>query len=35
MPDRDDIFAELRPYMVNVESLDDAREAVYTRGEGE
>ena len=35
MPDREDIFAEMRPYMVNVEDLDDTREAVYTRGDGE
>jgi len=35
MPDREDIFAEMRPYMVDVEDLDDTREAVYTRGEGE
>jgi len=35
MPDGEDIFAEMRPYMVNVENLDDTREAVYTRGEGE
>jgi len=35
MPEREDIFAEMRPYMVSVEDLDDAREAVYTRGEGE
>lgn len=35
MPDREDIFAEMRPYMVSVEDLDDACEAVYTRGEGE
>ena len=36
MPDREeDIFAEMRPYMVDVEGLDDSREAVYTRGEGE
>jgi hypothetical protein len=35
MPDGEDIFAEMRPYMVSVEDLDDAREAVYTRGEGE
>jgi hypothetical protein len=33
--DREDIFAEMRPYMVNVEDLDDSREAVYTRGQGE
>jgi hypothetical protein len=31
----EDIFAEMRPYMVNVEDLDDTREAVYTRGDGE
>ena len=35
MPDREDIFAEMRPYMVDVEDLDDAREAVYTRMEGD
>lgn len=35
MPDREDIFAEMRPYMVSVEDLDDARETVYTRGESE
>jgi hypothetical protein len=35
MPDREDIFAEMRPYMVDVEELDDTRDAVYTRGEGE
>lgn len=28
MPDREDIFAEMRSYMVDVESLDDTREAV-------
>ena len=35
IPDREDIFAEMRPYMVDVEDLDDTREAVYTRGDGE
>ena len=35
MPDREDIFTEMRPHMVDVEDLDDTREAVYTRGEGE
>jgi hypothetical protein len=35
MPDKEDIFAEMRPYMVDVEGPDDTREAVYTRGEGE
>lgn len=34
-PERADIFAEMRPYMVDVEDLDDTREAVYTRGDGE
>ena len=34
-PDSEDIFAEMRPYMVDVGSPDDAREAVYTRGKGE
>lgn len=35
MPKREDIFAEMRPYMVDVEDLDDSCEAVYTRGQGE
>ena len=35
MPAGEDIFAEMRPYMMTVEDLDDTREAVYTRGEGE
>ena len=35
VPDREDIFAEMRPYMVDVDDLDDTREAVYTRGDGE
>ncbi len=35
MPGREDIFAEMRPYMVDVEDLDDTREAVYMRREGE
>lgn len=34
-PDKEDIFAEMRPYMVSVEDLDDTREAIYTRMEGE
>ena len=33
--DRGDIFAEMRPHMVDVEELDDTREAVYTRLQGE
>ena len=35
MLDGEDIFAEMRTYMVDVEDLDDTREAVYTRGHGE
>ena len=35
MRDREDIFAEMLPYMVDVEELDDTREAVYTRLNGE
>jgi hypothetical protein len=35
MPEGEDIFAEMRPHMVDVEDLDDAREAVYTRAQGE
>lgn len=33
--EREDIFSEMRPYMVDVEDLDDAREAVYLRADGE
>jgi len=32
---QEDIFAEMRPHMVNVEDPDDSREAVYARGNGE
>jgi hypothetical protein len=35
MLDSEDLFAEMRPYMVDVQDLDDTREAVYRRGEGE
>ena len=31
MPESEDLFAEMRPYMVDVEDLDDGREAIYTR----
>jgi hypothetical protein len=31
----DDIFAEMRPYMVDVDFVDDSREAIYTRQAGE
>jgi hypothetical protein len=35
-PDAEDIFAEMRLYLVDVEEdLDDSREAIYTRMEGE
>lgn len=33
--DCEDIFAEMRPLMVDVQNVDDSREAVYTRLEGE
>lgn len=31
----EDIFAEMRPYMVDVQDVDDSRESIYTRMEGE
>ena len=33
--DTTDIFAEMRPFMVDVQDVDDSREAIYTRMEGE
>jgi len=30
-----DIFAEMAPFMVQVQNVDDSREAIYTRMEGE
>jgi hypothetical protein len=30
-----DIFAEMGPFMVDTQDVDDSREAVYTRMEGE
>jgi len=33
--DAKDIFAEMRPYMVDVPDADDSREAIYSRMEGE
>jgi hypothetical protein len=33
--DSEDIFAEMRPFMVDVHDLDDSREAIYTRLDGE
>jgi hypothetical protein len=35
MPSAEDIFAEMRPFMVDAEDVDDSREAIYTRMEGE
>jgi hypothetical protein len=29
------MFDEMRPFMVEAGELDDAREAIYTRGDGE
>ena len=31
----EDIFAEMRPFMVDVQEVGDSREAIYTRMEGE
>jgi hypothetical protein len=31
----EDIFAEMLPFMVDVADVDDSREAIYTRMEGE
>ena len=31
----EDVFAEMRPYMVETHDVDDSREAIYTRMEGE
>jgi hypothetical protein len=31
----EDIFAEMDPYMVHVADVDDSRESLYTRREGE
>jgi hypothetical protein len=33
--DVEDLFAEMRPFMVDVPDIDDSREAIYTRMEGE
>ena len=33
--DAEDIFAEMRPFMVDVQEVDDSREAIYSRMEGE
>ena len=34
-PSAKDIFAEMRPFMVDVQDVDDSREAIYTRMDGE
>ena len=34
-PDATDTFAEMRPYMVDVPVVDDSRESIYSRMEGE
>jgi hypothetical protein len=31
----EDIFAEMRPFMVDAREMDDSREAIYTRLDGE
>jgi hypothetical protein len=33
--DAGDIFAEMRPFMVDVQNVDDSREAIYSRAQGE
>jgi hypothetical protein len=33
--DGEDIFAEMRPFMVDVSQVDDSREAIYSRLESE
>jgi hypothetical protein len=34
-PEAGDIFAEMRPFMVDVPDVDDSREAVYSHMDGE
>jgi len=34
-PSEEDIFAEMLPYMVDANVVDDSREAIYTRLDGE
>jgi hypothetical protein len=31
----ENIFAEMAPFMIDVQNVDDSREAIYTRMEGE
>ena len=35
MHDAEDIFAEMVPFMVEVQDVDDSRDAIYSRMEGE
>jgi len=34
-PEAEDIFAEMHPFMVDAEDVDDSRQAIYTRMDGE
>jgi hypothetical protein len=34
-PEADDIFAEMRPFMVDAPGVDDSRGTIYTRMQGE
>jgi hypothetical protein len=34
-PAAEDMFAPMRPFMVDVQDVDDTRAAIYTRREGE
>jgi hypothetical protein len=34
-PDAEDIFAEMRPFMVEAADVNDSRQAIYTRIDGE
>lgn len=35
VPGADDLFDEMRPYMIDGDGLDDSRESIYTLLEGE
>ena len=34
-PETEDLFAEMQPFMVDVPDVDDSRESIYSRMEGE
>jgi hypothetical protein len=34
-PRAEDVFAEMQPYMVDVPEVDDSRESIYSRRDGE